>query len=98
MHGPRRPRTRPNLVETAIPGLTIATTRHNHGPNSIARDPGMSAGYWLGVDLGGTKILSGLFDDELKLLARSKQPTSAEGGPSAVFARIVQGVEAVVKE
>ena len=55
-------------------------------------------GYWLGVDLGGTKILSGLFDDNLKLLARSKQPTSADGGPSGVFARIVQGVEAVVKE
>jgi glucokinase len=58
----------------------------------------MSAGYWLGVDLGGTKILSGLFDDELKLLARSKQPTSADGGPAAVFGRIVQGVEAVMKE
>jgi glucokinase len=58
----------------------------------------MSAGYWLGVDLGGTKILSGLFDDDLKLLARSKQPTSAEGGPSGVFGRIVQGVEAVIKE
>lgn len=58
----------------------------------------MSAGYWLGVDLGGTKILSGVFDDDLRLLARSKQPTSAEGGPSAVFARIVQGVEAVLKE
>lgn len=58
----------------------------------------MSAGYWLGVDLGGTKILSGLFDDDLKLLARSKQPTSAEGGPTGVFGRIVQGVEAVVKE
>lgn len=58
----------------------------------------MSAGYWLGVDLGGTKILSGLFDDDLKLLARSKQPTSAEGGPTGVFGRIVQGVDAVVKE
>src|SRR5262245_57193105 len=58
----------------------------------------MSAGYWLGVDLAGTKILSGLFEDDLKLLARSKQPTSAEGGPSGVFARVVQGVEAVVKE
>jgi glucokinase len=58
----------------------------------------MSTGYWLGVDLGGTKILSGLFDDELKLLARSKNPTGAEGGPSGVFSRIVQGVEAVLKE
>ncbi len=58
----------------------------------------MSTGYWLGVDLGGTKILSGLFDDNLKLLARSKQPTAADGGPSSVFGRIVQGVEAVIRE
>lgn len=58
----------------------------------------MSTGYWLGVDLGGTKILSGLFDDELKLLARSKNPTGADGGPAGVFSRIVQGVEAVLKE
>ncbi|HUR55151.1 MAG TPA: ROK family protein [Gemmataceae bacterium] len=58
----------------------------------------MSNGYWLGVDLGGTKILSGLFDDNLKLLARSKNPTSADGGPSAVFARISQGVDAVLRE
>jgi glucokinase len=58
----------------------------------------MSAGYWLGVDLGGTKILSGLFDDDMKLLARSKHPTSAESGPASVFGRIVQGVEAVLKE
>ena len=58
----------------------------------------MTSRYWLGVDLGGTKILSGLFDDNLKLLARSKQPTSADGGPAAVFGRIVQGVDAVLRE
>jgi glucokinase len=58
----------------------------------------MTGGYWLGVDLGGTKILSGLFDDNLKLLARSKNPTSAEGGPEGVTGRIVQGVEAVLSE
>ena len=58
----------------------------------------MTGGYWLGVDLGGTKILSGLFDDNMKLLARSKQPTSAEGGPAGVFGRIVSGVDAVMSE
>ncbi|MDB5308663.1 MAG: hypothetical protein JWO38_2865 [Gemmataceae bacterium] len=58
----------------------------------------MTGGYWLGVDLGGTKILSGLFDDGLKLLARSKQPTAADAGPAAVFGRIVQGVDAVIRE
>jgi glucokinase len=61
-------------------------------------DPRMSKGYWLGVDLGGTKILSGLFDDDLKLLARSKQPTTPDGGPVAVLGRVVQGVEAVMRE
>lgn len=58
----------------------------------------MTGGYWLGVDLGGTKILSAIFDDNLKLLARSKQHTSAEAGPAAVLDRIAQGVEAVVHE
>jgi glucokinase len=58
----------------------------------------MTGDYWLGVDLGGTKILSAIFDDDLKLLARSKQQTSAEGGPTGVVGRIVQGVDAVLKE
>ena len=40
----------------------------------------MTGGYWLGVDLGGTKILSGLFDDNLKLLARSKHHTASGAG------------------
>lgn len=58
----------------------------------------MSNGYWIGVDLGGTKILAGLFDDELNLLARSKHPTGAEGGPVGVFTRIGQAVETVIRE
>ncbi len=58
----------------------------------------MSGGFWLGVDLGGTKILTGLFDDGMKLLARSKLPTGAEGGVAAVFERVVQGVDAVLRE
>lgn len=58
----------------------------------------MSQGYWIGVDLGGTKVLAGLFDGGLNLLARSKQPTGAESGPAGVFARITQAVDAVVRE
>ncbi|AWM36339.1 Glucokinase [Gemmata obscuriglobus] len=58
----------------------------------------MSTGYWLGVDLGGTKILAGLFDDDLRLLARSKQPTAADTGPAGVFGNIVKAVDAVVRE
>jgi glucokinase len=58
----------------------------------------MTDGYWIGVDLGGTKVLAGLFDDNLTLLARAKHPTGAEGGPPGVFARIGQAVDAVVRE
>jgi glucokinase len=58
----------------------------------------MSTGYWLGVDLGGTKILAGLFADDLRLLARSKQPTVADTGPAGVFANIAKAVEAVLRE
>ncbi len=54
--------------------------------------------YWLGVDLGGTKILTGLFDDDMKLLARNKQPTGAEAGPVGVFGRVAQAVDAVLRE
>jgi glucokinase len=58
----------------------------------------MNPGYWIGVDLGGTKILAGLFDDNLNLLVRSKQPTGSEAGPQGVLARIVQAVDAIVTE
>lgn len=58
----------------------------------------MAAKYWLGVDLGGTKILAGLFDDSFELIARSKQSTHFEEGGPAVFARIVKTVDAVIDE
>jgi glucokinase len=58
----------------------------------------MASGYWLGVDLGGTKILTGLFDDNFTILARNKQPTGVEGGPGGVFQRVAQAVEVVIRE
>ena len=54
--------------------------------------------YWLGVDLGGTKILAGLFDESLRLVGRAKQSTNYEDGGSAVFARIVAAVDGVLNE
>jgi len=54
--------------------------------------------YWIGVDLGGTKILTGLFDANFKLLARAKQATQSEGGGPAVFGRLIQTVDSVIAE
>jgi len=58
----------------------------------------MASDYWLGVDLGGTKILTGLFDNDYNVLARNKQPTGAESGPAGVFGRVAQAVDVVVRE
>jgi len=57
----------------------------------------MAAPYWLGVDLGGTKILVGLFDDRFQVVARAKQSTNYEEGGPAVFARIVAAVDEVLR-
>src|SRR5689334_19556250 len=54
--------------------------------------------HWIGIDLGGTKILAGLFDDQFRLLARAKHPTDAEQGPEAVFARIQNAVDELLSE
>ena len=58
----------------------------------------MADTYWIGVDLGGTKILAGLFDEQFRLLARVKQSTTPEQGAEAVVARIVQTVDKVIAE
>lgn len=59
----------------------------------------MSDNLWIGVDLGGTKILAGLFDDSFTLLARAKEATPAPAlGPSAVFEAIDRCVETVLAD
>ena len=54
--------------------------------------------FFIGVDLGGTKILSGLFDQQLQCLGRSKVSTKAERGADAVIERIARCVEDVIDE
>lgn len=51
---------------------------------------------WLGVDLGGTKVLAGLFDNDLNLLGTAKQPSNASSGPAGVFSQIGLAVEEVL--
>jgi glucokinase len=58
----------------------------------------MSTQHWIGVDLGGTKILAGIFDDNFRLLAHAKQLTDADQGAEGVFSRIQQAVEELFKE
>jgi len=52
---------------------------------------------YIGVDLGGTKILAGIFDSEHHCLASDKTKTRSEEGYDAVCARIVQAVRSAAE-
>jgi glucokinase len=48
------------------------------------------AEYTIGVDVGGTKILAGIFDSHLRCLGRAKLSTKPERGVEAVIDRIAR--------
>lgn len=52
----------------------------------------------MGVDLGGTKVLSGVFSPQLKRVSTSKLSTKAERGYDAVVERIARSVRDAVDE
>ena len=47
----------------------------------------------IGVDMGGTKILSAVVDAEGQILATAKVPTQAKDGPSIVIDRIADSIK-----
>ena len=51
--------------------------------------------YVVGVDLGGTKILSVCLDHQLRVVAKDIRPTLAQDGPDAVIARMLGSIQAV---
>lgn len=58
----------------------------------------MAENFWVGVDLGGTKVLAGVFDDDFRLHGRGKTPTEADKGSEAVFIQIRAAIDAALKE
>lgn len=54
--------------------------------------------YLVGVDLGGTKILAGVFDERLNCLGRSKMSTKSQRGPDAVIERVARCVRDAIDE
>ena len=57
-----------------------------------------SKDFLVGVDLGGTKILAGVFDDKLNCLGRSKMSTKSQRGPEAVIDRVARCVQDAIDE
>ncbi|MGA2747472.1 MAG: ROK family protein [Verrucomicrobiota bacterium] len=61
-------------------------------------EPTAKADYFVGVDLGGTKILAGVFDDKLNCLGKTKMSTKSERGPEEVIERIARCARDAVDE
>lgn len=58
----------------------------------------MSKPHWIGVDLGGTKTLAGVFDEGFKIIGRAKEATPHDQGPAVVFEKIGKAVERTLGE
>lgn len=54
--------------------------------------------YLVGVDLGGTKILAGIFDNSLRNLATAKLSTKSQRGVEAVVERVARCIQDAVDE
>ncbi|HUS37687.1 MAG TPA: ROK family protein, partial [Verrucomicrobiae bacterium] len=54
--------------------------------------------YLIGVDLGGTKILAGVFTPQIKCVGKAKMSTKATRGADAVIERIAECVKDAVDE
>ena len=61
-------------------------------------EPANKSDLFVGVDLGGTKILAGLFDSALNCLGRAKVSTKSNRGPDEVIERIARCVRDAVDE
>jgi glucokinase len=54
--------------------------------------------FLVGVDLGGTKIMAGVFDHQLKGLGTARLSTKAQRGPDAVIERVARCVKDAIDE
>ena len=61
-------------------------------------EPSGKQDYYIGVDLGGTKILAGVYDDKMRCLGRTKVSTKAGRGPGEVIDRIARCVRDAIDE
>lgn len=52
--------------------------------------------YYLGLDLGGTKILTGLADAQGNIITRSRKETEAELGEDKIIENMIETIESVI--
>ena len=54
--------------------------------------------YWIGFDLGGTKMLAVVFDDRLKVLAKKRRKTRSGEGEVVSMDRIAETIQMALEE
>jgi len=54
--------------------------------------------YWVGFDLGGTKMMAAVFDAEFKLLAKDRKKTKGHEGAAAGLERIINLIKSVLEQ
>ena len=54
--------------------------------------------YFIGIDLGGTNIKLGCFDEDLKLVSRTSVPTNVDMGPEAVIENMSAAAMDMIKD
>src|SRR6056297_1712345 len=57
----------------------------------------MSKEYYIGIDIGGTKILSALADSEGNIINKAQNPTEADKGEEVIIANIKDSINRVIK-
>jgi len=57
----------------------------------------MSKDYYIGIDIGGTKVLSALADSEGKIINKAQNPTEADKGEDVIISNIEDSIERVIK-
>lgn len=54
--------------------------------------------FYIGLDIGGTKILGALFNDKGDILRRDKKKTKSDEGADVIFRQIMKVVDALIEE
>ena len=67
-------------IESMLDGEMMSTQQSRNINHRTWPKPAAKANIYVGVDLGGTKILAGVFDEKLKCLGRTKMSTKSERG------------------
>ncbi len=66
--------------------------------SATANKPNPTARVWVGLDLGGTKMLANVFDDQYRVLGRAKQKTQGAKGARAGLKRMVETIETALAD